>query len=114
MTDSIALRTYLAGAAQQSPETINGKLHQLAHLDGQLSVVVTDEETARAAAERFPDDPCRQQVRRLSGLLRQLVTGPDDTWSGRNNELRRVRYEGKLEAARELLDAIAIQTVTGG
>lgn len=40
-----------------------------------------------------------ESLKRL--MIQVMLEGPDDTWSGRYNDLRRVRYEARLSAYRE-------------
>lgn len=74
---------------------------ETAKIEGALEVVRTTEAAERNARAKGRDDQ-RVILAVLDALVTVLVEGPDDTWSGRGNDRRRSRFDGKLEAARSV------------
>jgi len=88
-------------AATYRPEQAYDWAMQTAKIEGALEVVRATEATERNARAKDWDDQ-RVTLAVLDTLVTKLAEGPDDNWSGRGNDLRRSRFDGKIEAARNV------------
>ncbi|GAA4680638.1 hypothetical protein [Nocardioides nanhaiensis] len=77
----------------------------VANAEGMASARIAYRNTLRNAADHLRHDPTHPEVVEAARTyLRDLIlSGADDTWSGRGNDARRARHDGFLAGARELL-----------
>lgn len=57
------------------------------------------------ADEMTPDEARKKVLRKITSDI--IQRGPDDTWSGRGNDLRRAVFDAKIDWLRDRLAALA-------
>ena len=91
------LRVELAkNTAIRNTEMLMSDLHEIAKAETAATIYVD-------AADILD----RRGVAAVTGwATRKLITGPDDRWSGRGNDLARVKFEGTCAAIERVLEII--------
>lgn len=73
-------------------DSLANVLNAIAEAEGYLSTITT--------VQSIYDGHGRERV--TAWLLRTVSNGPDDTWSGRTNDVRRSRFNGILRCVQDL------------
>lgn len=85
-----------------SAQALTDRVLAIARMEGKLRVWSQYETVSQCAQVDYPDNPELVKYACMKSLVRTLIGGADDTWSGRGNDTRRACYDGKLEAAEEI------------
>lgn len=85
--------TYDAGA-------LNDLVLALAHAEGELRVWARLEHYAMQLSKQGQGEMTEETAK--SVVFDMLAAGPDDTWSGRGNEVARARFDGVRAAAQKV------------
>ncbi len=89
-------------ATETYSDALWSAIRKVAIYEGEITVWSEYHEVYADASARHPDDPSRVQYQCMRNLTRLLMNGPDDTWSGRGNDTRRARYDGKCTAVQDV------------
>jgi hypothetical protein len=81
--------------SQYNTSSLNGTLHEIAEAEGAVHVL-------KNAAHYLEHESKPTPIDVFNELTSELLSGPDDGWSGNGNEVRRSFYKGKLKALNEL------------
>lgn len=97
-----ALQAELRATDDTSADQITKRALRVARLEGSLATWTRYETVVRCVQVDYPDFPMQVKLECMKMLVRMLINGPDDTWSGRGNDTRRARFDGKIAAAEEI------------
>jgi hypothetical protein len=87
----------LAAVSENGPDTRFSKMMDVIHYEGQKDIW----NDFKSLIEKKPST---EEI--YEKLLKWLLRGPDDQWSGRSNDSRRIKFDGERDAIREILEFV--------